>query len=632
MKIIKLKAIIKKFSVNIVLLCLLTFAISITKAIDTAAQNCATIPNNPFINCGFETGDFTGWVTQDLSEPFFPLMVGGVGLTPGYGLFTSAPTQGVFAALHGSDGNGPGTIRIAQDVFLPQGANTLVFDFRVGWDLLGYGATQERVFDINIEPNGGGTALQTIFIGSMEPGSQALPDLAGNQVGIVDVSAFAGNNVRISFDAFVPEYFTGPAFAQLDNVYVTLSPGTIIIEKDTDPPGGAGFGFTNDIPGGPDVFTLDDGEAQIFTNIPVGTYTVTEDNPTITPGGFLLTDLSCNDMGSSTSIATRTATIDLDPDEIIICRFINTEQLVGLNILKTDSPDPVVAGDQLTYDITISNDSIDETATNVMLNDLLPPGVTIVDVIAPESVECTTTDSESVQCDIGELIPGEFVVITIVVIPGPDLVVDNPVIIENIATLTAEPGSVVREAITLTEVVPVEEVNIDPDEVEKLVEKGETFTAKVDITVPSNGLANLNSVESEIINTLQRVDVQGVVLDVAFSDLFEVDSVETSQGVCTIGSIQCLLGSILEGQVVTVVINFIAPEESGEFDIVYTVTTATGQMFTNTTTITVAEAGTSGCYIASNGTLVGFPTYLLLPIFIIIRRTLKKIIKGELYL
>ena len=93
--------------------------------------DCENSVSNPIQNCGFETGNFSGWVTQDLSDPLFPLQVGGAGLSPGFGLFTSDPPQGVFAALTGFDGNGPGTIRVAQDVVLPPGADTLVFDYRM---------------------------------------------------------------------------------------------------------------------------------------------------------------------------------------------------------------------------------------------------------------------------------------------------------------------------------------------------------------------------------------------------------------------------------------------------------------------------------------------------------------------
>jgi len=91
-----------------------------------------------FDNGGFETGDFTGWVTQDLSSPFLPLQVGGAGISPGFGFFISDPPEGSFAALHGFDGDGPGTIRIAQDVTLHAAAQFVDFDYRGAWDMTCY--------------------------------------------------------------------------------------------------------------------------------------------------------------------------------------------------------------------------------------------------------------------------------------------------------------------------------------------------------------------------------------------------------------------------------------------------------------------------------------------------------------
>ena len=181
--------------------------------------NCEALPN-PVINCGFEFGTFRGWVTQDLSDPFFPLEVGGAGISPGFGLFTSDPPQGVFAALTGFDGSGPGTISLAQDVGIAPGATTLSFDYQCGWDLVTFGATLNRTFEVNIEPVHGGTPLQTDVILTAPAGTTALPDTGGEQTATVDVSGFAGQRVRISFDWIVPENFTGPAFCQLDNVFI----------------------------------------------------------------------------------------------------------------------------------------------------------------------------------------------------------------------------------------------------------------------------------------------------------------------------------------------------------------------------------------------------------------------------
>ncbi len=174
--------------------------------------------NEVFINGSFENGDFTGWITQDMNSPYFALQVGGAGMDPGEGLFLSAPVDGDYAAVHGWDGDGPNTIRVAQDVVLPPDAVSVEFDYRTGWNLGDYGAILDRVFSVKVEPAGGGAPLQTETILVAEAGTMVLD--SGNLHGSVNVSAFADSSVRISFDWTVPENYAGPAFFQLDNVYV----------------------------------------------------------------------------------------------------------------------------------------------------------------------------------------------------------------------------------------------------------------------------------------------------------------------------------------------------------------------------------------------------------------------------
>jgi len=169
-------------------------------------------------NLGFELGDFTNWVPQDLSVPFLALQVGGAGISPGFGLFVSAPTEGSFAALHGFDGNGPGTIVLATDVSLPSTAESIGFDYRAGWNLLSYGAVLDRSFSVDIEPLGGGAALQSDLILTATAGTVNFD--TGNLSGAVDVTAFAGQDVRLSFEWSVTENYSGPAFFQLDAVAV----------------------------------------------------------------------------------------------------------------------------------------------------------------------------------------------------------------------------------------------------------------------------------------------------------------------------------------------------------------------------------------------------------------------------
>ncbi|MCB9850761.1 MAG: hypothetical protein H6817_08655 [Phycisphaerales bacterium] len=106
-------------------------------------------------------------------------------------------------------------------------------------------------------------------------------------------------------------------------------PGTIVIAKTTVPPGGTGFGFSDNI-GAPLNFSLNDGQTRTFVNVPAGSYSVQEAEPQITPGGYDLTQLTCTDSvpggtASTTDVATRTASINLDPGETVRCTFVNSE-------------------------------------------------------------------------------------------------------------------------------------------------------------------------------------------------------------------------------------------------------------------------------------------------------------------
>ncbi|MEO1528328.1 MAG: hypothetical protein AAFX06_23135, partial [Planctomycetota bacterium] len=169
-----------------------------------------------FTNPSFETGDFTGWITQELSRPFSPLRVGTVGDQASFGSNTLMPTDGTFAVMHGFDG-AQGTIRVAQDVMIT--GNSISFDHRGGWSLT-FGAIEDRLFQVNIETAGGGSVLASHTILRAEAGDSVSD--TGTSESSVDVSAFVGQTVRVSFDWIIPENFTGPAFFHLDNVRLSL--------------------------------------------------------------------------------------------------------------------------------------------------------------------------------------------------------------------------------------------------------------------------------------------------------------------------------------------------------------------------------------------------------------------------
>ncbi|HET9945183.1 MAG TPA: DUF11 domain-containing protein, partial [Actinomycetes bacterium] len=78
-----------------------------------------------------------------------------------------------------------------------------------------------------------------------------------------------------------------------------------------------------------------------------------------------------------------------------------------LRISKTDTPDPVNAGDPLTYTLQVTNDG-PNTAEDVTVTDVLPAGVTFL-----SSAPACANAAGTLTCDLGDLLPGETVPLVI---------------------------------------------------------------------------------------------------------------------------------------------------------------------------------------------------------------------------
>jgi uncharacterized repeat protein (TIGR01451 family) len=82
-----------------------------------------------------------------------------------------------------------------------------------------------------------------------------------------------------------------------------------------------------------------------------------------------------------------------------------------ISVTKVDDPDPVTAGSNLVYTITVTNSGTDN-ATSVSFVDPLPPETTFVSLSSPGGWTCTTPavgTNDSVLCSIPSLAPGSAV-------------------------------------------------------------------------------------------------------------------------------------------------------------------------------------------------------------------------------
>ena len=126
-----------------------------------------------------------------------------------------------------------------------------------------------------------------------------------------------------------------------------------------------------------------------------------------------------------------------DPDNANNRVSVPTEVTASadLRVTKTDSPDPVLAGNLLTWTITATNGG-PSTATSVLLTDTLPPGVTFVSGVNNNGqTVCTLVQTTTVECAVGTLQPGQSSTVQLTVrvdaSVNPGTVLTNSVVVSS---------------------------------------------------------------------------------------------------------------------------------------------------------------------------------------------------------
>ena len=170
------------------------------------------------VNGSFETGDFTGWTTATTGTPFVDWTVSGAGQGPGFGFATTAPQDGTFVAWNGFDGGGPMEFTMYQDVVVPA-AGQLAWQYRAQWDFtLGNSELTGRDLVVEVLDPSDNSLLATLH--TFSTGDQATNPTgdSGWLSETADVSAFAGQNVRVMFREVIPGSSTGPGQIEFDAI------------------------------------------------------------------------------------------------------------------------------------------------------------------------------------------------------------------------------------------------------------------------------------------------------------------------------------------------------------------------------------------------------------------------------
>ena len=158
-----------------------------------------------------------------------------------------------------------------------------------------------------------------------------------------------------------------------------------------------------------------------------------------------------------------------------------------LSVTVTDSPDPVQAGSNLTYTITVANAG-PSVAQNPTLADTLPAGTTFVSLANPAGWSCTTPAvgaGGTVNCSATSLASGSSV-FTLVVNVG--VAVSNGTVLSNtvaVASATSDASSGNNSATTTTTVTASADLSISVSDSPDPVGAGNTITYS--ITVANGG-------------------------------------------------------------------------------------------------------------------------------------------------
>ncbi|HET7869231.1 MAG TPA: hypothetical protein VFM85_02800 [Actinomycetota bacterium] len=225
------------------------------------------------------------------------------------------------------------------------------------------------------------------------------------------------------------------------------------------PDAASSVSFSDTTPAGTTFVSVTPGTGWTCLPLPVGgTGTQTCSNPSVPVGtSTIILVLNVSAATPNGTIITNTASA-ASPDDAFTANnsaSATTTVSAGANllVLKSDSPDPVAAGGNITYTLTVRNDG-PQTATSVTLSDVIPANTTFVSVTPAAGWSCpplAVGGTGTQTCTIATLAPLSSAAFTLVV--KVNSVTPSGTVIRNSATVsssTTDPNSANNTATTTT--------------------------------------------------------------------------------------------------------------------------------------------------------------------------------------
>lgn len=272
-----------------------------------------------------------------------------------------------------------------------------------------------------------------------------------------------------------------------------------------------------------------------------------------------------------------------DHDPVVAYFAVAGFAIADLSVTKTDSPDPVIAGNNLTYTITVTNNGPD-AANAASWTDTLPAGTTFVSLASPGAWSCTTPAvgaGGTVTCTNPVFAAGNAVFTLVVAV---DASTAAGTVLGNTATATAttaDPDTANNSATATTTVAASADLSVTKTDSPDPVTAGNNLTYTITATNAGPSLAATVSIS----DTLPA------------GTTFESLSVSpptgwfcTTPGVGTGGTVSCTAASFAAGSVVvTLVVKVDA-------------TVAAGTVLSNTATVSAATSDPDGGNNAATAT------------------------------